>query len=137
MSAHTLSKIRLVVSLLCVKFHHTKETRWCLFSFFMSELNRKGVNSQPDCNLLVESHGEAEEAVDHVGVVIELLVDHQRQNAHLGSTTVVQLLSASSLLLLRGVHEAEVRNAEVSGGGALHLLPHLELPVSYGDEELE
>lgn len=41
--------------------------------------------------LLVESDGEAEEGVDNIGIIVELLVDHQGQDAHLSGTAVVQL----------------------------------------------
>mmetsp|Transcript_15103 Transcript_15103/g.32964 ORF Transcript_15103/g.32964 Transcript_15103/m.32964 type:complete len:224 (-) Transcript_15103:53-724(-) len=43
------------------------------------------------CRLLVESDGVAEQGVDDVGVVVQLLVDHQGQDAHLGGAAVVQL----------------------------------------------
>ena len=39
----------------------------------------------------LEWHGEAEQGVDDVWVVVELLVHHQGQDAHLGGTAVVQL----------------------------------------------
>ncbi len=62
---------------------------------------------------------------------------HECEDAHLGGTAIVQLLGAGGLLLLGGVHEAEEGDAEVPRGRALDLLPHLELPVSDGDEQLE
>ena len=52
--------------------------------------------------LLVEWHGGAEEGVDDIGVVVELLVHHECEDAHLGSTAVVELdgeLSVDGLLV--------------------------------------
>ena len=40
---------------------------------------------------LVERHGGAKERVDDVWVVVELLVHHEGEDSHLGSTAVVQL----------------------------------------------
>lgn len=40
---------------------------------------------------LVEGDGVAEEGVDHIGIVVELLVDHEAKDTHLGSTAVVEL----------------------------------------------
>ena len=40
---------------------------------------------------LVELDGGAQEGVDDVGVVVQLLVHHQGQDAHLGGAAVVQL----------------------------------------------
>ena len=40
---------------------------------------------------LVEWNRVAEEGVDDVGVVVQLLVNHQGKDAHLGGTAVVQL----------------------------------------------
>ena len=40
---------------------------------------------------LVEGHGGAEEGVDDVGVVVELLVHHEGEDAHLGGAAVVEL----------------------------------------------
>ena len=41
--------------------------------------------------LLVEGDGGAEEGVDDVGVVVELLVHHEAEDTHLGGTAVVEL----------------------------------------------
>ena len=55
--------------------------------------------------LLIERHGETQEVVDDVWVVVELLVDHEGKNAHLGGTTVIefnrQLLLDGRLVPLR------------------------------------
>ena len=42
-------------------------------------------------NNYLAGHGEAEQGVDDVGVVVQLLVHHQGQDAHLGGKAVVQL----------------------------------------------
>ena len=39
----------------------------------------------------LEWHGESEQGVDDVWVVVEFLVDHEGQDAHLGGPAVVQL----------------------------------------------
>lgn len=41
-------------------------------------------------HLLVEGHRVSEEGVDDVWVVVELLMHHQGEDAHLGGTAVVQ-----------------------------------------------
>ena len=38
---------------------------------------------------MVERDRVAEEGVDDIGVVVELLVDHESENAHLGGTAIV------------------------------------------------
>ena len=40
---------------------------------------------------LVEGDGGAQQGVDDVGVVVELLVHHEGKDAHLGGTAVVEL----------------------------------------------
>lgn len=42
-------------------------------------------------SLLIERYRCVEEGVDNIGVVVELLVDHQCKDAHLCGATVVQL----------------------------------------------
>ena len=42
--------------------------------------------SKSDC--LVEGHGESEQKVDDLWVVVQLLVDHHGHDAHLGSTAI-------------------------------------------------
>jgi hypothetical protein len=49
-------------------------------------------------NTLVEGNGGAEQGVDDVGVVVQLLVDHQGKDAHLGGAAVVEL---DGLLLVK------------------------------------
>ena len=39
----------------------------------------------------VEVDGGTKETVDHVGIVVELLMHHQREDTHHSRTTVVQL----------------------------------------------
>ena len=64
--------------------------------------------------LLVEGHRGPKEAIDHVGVVVKLLVHHEGQNAHLGSTTVVEL---DGLLLDEGglVPSRSLKEKKTSG----------------------
>ena len=40
---------------------------------------------------MVERYRESEKIIDDVWVVIQLLMDHKGKDAHLGSTTIVQL----------------------------------------------
>jgi hypothetical protein len=42
-------------------------------------------------HLLVEWDGGAKKGVDDVRIVVELLVDHEGEDAHLGGTAVVEL----------------------------------------------
>ena len=44
-----------------------------------------------EAKYLVEGDGGTEEGVDDVGVVVELLVHHEAEDAHLGGTAVVEL----------------------------------------------
>jgi hypothetical protein len=48
-------------------------------------------------NTLVEGHGGAEQGVDDIGVVVELLVHHEGEDAHLGGAAVVQLDGLAAL----------------------------------------
>ena len=41
--------------------------------------------------LLVEGNWVAEERVDDVGVVVQFLVDHEGEDAHLGGAAIVEL----------------------------------------------
>ena len=47
--------------------------------------------SEVSASLLVERNGSAKEGVDDIRIVVQLLVNHQSKDAHLGSTAVVQL----------------------------------------------
>mmetsp|Transcript_1135 Transcript_1135/g.3181 ORF Transcript_1135/g.3181 Transcript_1135/m.3181 type:complete len:227 (-) Transcript_1135:2-682(-) len=90
---------------------------------------------------LVEGHGRAEEGVDDVGVVVKLLVHHEREDAHLRGTAVVELDGALGLLLLGGERvpaEVESAVAEVTGelGLASHVLHHRELEEAHEGEDL-
>ena len=49
---------------------------------------------------MIERNGGAEEGVKHVGVVVELLVNHEAEDTHLSSTTVVELDGSLARLLL-------------------------------------
>jgi hypothetical protein len=51
-------------------------------------------------NLLVEWHGGAKKGVDDIRIVVQLLVHHKRQDAHLGGTAVIQLYSCLCCLLV-------------------------------------
>mmetsp|Transcript_25332 Transcript_25332/g.56099 ORF Transcript_25332/g.56099 Transcript_25332/m.56099 type:complete len:231 (-) Transcript_25332:40-732(-) len=79
------------------------------------------------CRLLVESDGVAEQGVDDVGVVVQLLVDHQGEDAHLRGAAVVELdggllvdgglvpaggLELSSLDVILAGAEADLDNAD-------------------------
>merc|ERR1712111_311459 len=62
------------------------------------------------------------------GLPVQLLVDHHREDAHLGGAAVVQLLrpQVDHLLLgprVRPESDGERRGAEVAGEGSLLLLP--------------
>ena len=68
---------------------------------------------------LVERDRGAEEGVDDVGVVVELLVDHEGKDTHLGSTAVVQLdgeLLVDGLLVPAGSLELSSLDVILSGG---------------------
>ena len=49
---------------------------------------------------LVERNGGAKKGVDDVWVVVQLLVNHQSKDTHLGSATVVQFNGCLTALLL-------------------------------------
>ena len=69
----------------------------------------------------VEGDGVAEEGVDDVGVVVQLLVHHQGEDAHLGSTAVVELdgeLLVDGLLVPSGGGELSLLDFVLSGGEA-------------------
>mmetsp|Transcript_14698 Transcript_14698/g.35692 ORF Transcript_14698/g.35692 Transcript_14698/m.35692 type:complete len:230 (-) Transcript_14698:13-702(-) len=95
------------------------------------------------CNAmhLVEGHGGAEEGVDDVGVVVKLLVHHEREDAHLRGTAVVELDGALGLLLLgregvpakveRAVAEV-ARELRIAG----HILHHSKLKEAHKGEDL-
>ena len=42
-------------------------------------------------HLLVEGNGVTKEGVDDIGIVVQLLVDHEGEDSHLGGATVVKL----------------------------------------------
>ena len=66
---------------------------------------------------LVERNGGAKEGVDDVGVVVQLLVNHQGKDTHLGSSAVVQLDSTLGVQLLL----VPSRLGRVINAGSLHL----------------
>mmetsp|Transcript_19087 Transcript_19087/g.30862 ORF Transcript_19087/g.30862 Transcript_19087/m.30862 type:complete len:230 (+) Transcript_19087:172-861(+) len=64
---------------------------------------RRGSQSRPTRLHLetgVELHRRTQQRVDDVRVVVQLLVDHQGKDTHLGSAAVVQLNGALGVLLL-------------------------------------
>ena len=70
---------------------------------------------------LVEWDRVAEEGVDDVGVVVQLLVDHQGKDAHLGGTAVVELdgeLLVDGLLVPSGGLELSLLDLVLAGGEA-------------------
>ncbi|CAM9091393.1 unnamed protein product, partial [Ectocarpus sp. 6 AP-2014] len=90
---------------------------------------------------LVEGVRRADEVVDDVGLVVELLVHHEGEDAHLCRAAVVELDRALRRLgLLRhGVPRGPERVAavrEVSGEGALHVLHHRQLKETDEREDL-
>jgi hypothetical protein len=52
--------------------------------------------------LLVEWDGGAKEGVDDIGVVVQLLVHHEGEDAHLGSTSIVEFDCCLGLLFVSG-----------------------------------
>ena len=70
---------------------------------------------------MVEGHGVAEERVDDVRVVVELLVDHEGEDAHLGGTAVVELdgeLLVDGLLIPARLLELNRLDLVLAGGEA-------------------
>ena len=70
---------------------------------------------------LVEWDRVAEEGVDDVGVVVQLLVNHQGKDAHLGGTAVVQLdgeLLVDGLLVPSGGLQLSSLNLVLAGSEA-------------------
>ena len=70
---------------------------------------------------LVEWDRVAEEGVDNVGVVVQLLVNHQGEDAHLGGTAVVQLdgeLLVDGLLVPSGGLELSLLDLVLAGSEA-------------------
>ena len=70
---------------------------------------------------LVEWDRVAEEGVDDVGVVVQLLVDHQGKDAHLGGTAVVELdgeLLVDGLLVPSGGLELSLLDLILAGSVA-------------------
>ena len=70
---------------------------------------------------LVEWDRVAEEGVDDVGVVVQLLVDHQGKDTHLGGTAVVELdgeLLVDGLLVPSGGLELSSLDLVLAGGEA-------------------
>ena len=68
---------------------------------------------------LVEGDGGAEEGVDDVGVIVQLLVDHEGKDAHLGRTAIVELdreLLVDGLLIPSWSLELSSLNIILSGG---------------------
>ena len=78
---------------------------------------------------------------EDVGVAIELLVDHEGEDAHHGGTALVELLGAEVVLLLLGGVADESNGeagsgAEVTGEGSLVLAPDGELEEANEEEDL-
>ena len=74
-----------------------------------------------DNHLLVEGDGVAEEGVDDVWVVVQLLVDHEGEDAHLGGTAVVELdgeLLVDGLLIPSGCVELSSLDLLLAGAEA-------------------
>eukprot|EP00307_Rebecca_sp_RCC1486_P007571 CAMPEP_0119434010 /NCGR_PEP_ID=MMETSP1335-20130426/50449_1 /TAXON_ID=259385 /ORGANISM="Chrysoculter rhomboideus, Strain RCC1486" /LENGTH=206 /DNA_ID=CAMNT_0007459861 /DNA_START=518 /DNA_END=1134 /DNA_ORIENTATION=- len=96
------------------------------------------------CNIaegLVERHRRAEERVDDVRVAVELLVHHEREDAHLRGAPVVELDRALELLRLgRELVPAKVNVAvaEVTRELRLarHVLHHAQLEEADEGEDL-
>ncbi|CAN0053431.1 unnamed protein product, partial [Ectocarpus fasciculatus] len=90
---------------------------------------------------LVEGVARAEEVVDDVRLVVELLVHHEAEDAHLGGAAVVELDRALGGLGLLG-HGVPRRSegvaavGEVTGEGALHVLHHGQLEEADEREDL-
>ena len=90
---------------------------------------------------LVEGVRGADEVVDDVGLVGELLVHHHSQDAHLCGASVVELDRALRLLGLLGERlprrpEGVAAVCEVPGEGALNVLHHCKLQESYERHDL-
>mmetsp|Transcript_28385 Transcript_28385/g.72062 ORF Transcript_28385/g.72062 Transcript_28385/m.72062 type:complete len:213 (+) Transcript_28385:113-751(+) len=91
---------------------------------------------------LVERDRRAEERVDDVRVAVELLVHHEREDAHLRRAAVVELDSALGelgLLVERVPAEVERAVAEVADklvASALNVLHHGELEEAHEREDL-
>ena len=64
-------------------------------------------------------------------------MDHESEDAHHGSTALVELLGANVGPLLLGLVLREVWDTKVAGCRALHLLPHLEVPPANAENELK
>ena len=78
---------------------------------------------------------------EDVGVAIELLVDHEGEDAHHGGAALVELLGAELVLLLLGGVSDEAdgeagAGAEVAGEGSLVLAPDGELEEADEEEDL-
>jgi len=78
---------------------------------------------------------------EDVGVAIELLVDHEGEDAHHGGAALVELLGAELVLLLLGgvADEADGEagsGAEVAGEGSRVLAPDGELEEADEEEDL-
>jgi len=69
--------------------------------------------------LLVECHGGSEERVEHVRIVVELLVDHEGKDTHLGGAAVVELdgeLLGDGLVIPAGLLELDSLDLVLAGG---------------------
>ena len=56
--------------------------------------------------LLVEWDRSAKEGVDDIGVVVQLLVHHEGEDAHLSGTSIVELDCCLGLLFVSGPSQA-------------------------------
>ena len=112
--------------------------RYASFSCHVSALNQLYV-------LLADAYDkrclEVSGVEEDVGVAIELLVDHEGEDAHHGGAALVELLGAELVLLLLGGVSDEAdgeagAGAEVAGEGSLVLAPDGELEEADEEEDL-